>query len=258
MTVADPTAADLRRTVIENARSVVVKVGTRVLTTPDGKLDRHRVDNLAAGLCRIADSGRQTVVVSSGAVGAGLGKLGLAERPTGLAQLQAVAAIGQTDLIQAYESAIAKSGRHTAQVLLTLAELQHRDSYLNVRNALIQIHEFGAIAVVNENDCVAVDELRTTFGDNDRMAAQVAGLLSDVLLIILSDVDGLFDGPPHDSGSKRINLIPRVGRKCVRARSGPPAGPQQRWHGQQADRRADCDFPRTPDDHRARPRRQRA
>ena len=75
--------------------------------------------------------------------------------------------------------------------------MQHRSSYLNVRNALTQIHEFGAIAVVNENDCVAVDELMTTFGDNDRMAAQVAGLLSDALLIILSDVDGLYDGPPE-------------------------------------------------------------
>ncbi len=206
-TVADPTAAELRRTAIDHADSVVVKVGTRVLTTRAGKLDHRRVDNLAAGLCRIADAGRQTVVVSSGAVAAGLGKLGLSTRPTGLAQLQAVAAIGQTGLIQAYEAAIAKSGRHAAQVLLTLAELQHRDSYLNVRNALIQIHEFGAIAVVNENDCVAVDELMTAFGDNDRMAAHVAGLLSHALLIILSDVDGLYDGPPDDPASKRIDLV---------------------------------------------------
>lgn len=199
-----------RRDVIDNARSVVVKVGTRVLTTPDGKLDRHRVDLLASQLCRIADTGRQVVMVSSGAVGAGLGKLGIDQRPAGLAQLQAVAAIGQTDLIQAYESAIAKHGRHAAQVLLTAADLRRRSGYLNVRNALTQIHEFGSIAVVNENDSVAVSELMTTFGDNDRLAAQVAGLLSDVLLIILSDVDGLYDGPPDAPQSRKIDLVEAI------------------------------------------------
>ena len=205
--MTEPTASDLRRNAIQDAKCVVVKVGTRVLTTPDGKLDRGRIDVLAAGLCRIAATGRQTVMVSSGAVGAGLGKLGLTTRPTGLAQLQAIAAIGQTDLIQAYEVAIAKSGRHAAQVLLTLAELQHRSSYLNARNALNQIHAYGAIAVVNENDSVAVDELMTTFGDNDRLAAQVAGLLSRSLLVILSDVDGLYDGPPEQPTSRRISLV---------------------------------------------------
>ena len=202
-----------RQNTIANAQSVVVKVGTRVLTGSDGKLDRRRVDVLAAGLCRIADSGRQTVMVSSGAVGAGLGKLGLSSRPAGLAQLQAVAAVGQTDLIQAYESALAKSGRHAAQVLLTLNDLQHRSAYLNVRNALSAIHQFGAIAVVNENDSVAVDELMTTFGDNDRMAAQVAGLLSNALLIILSDVDGLYDGPPDHANCQRIDLVTKLDDK---------------------------------------------
>ena len=197
----------LRQQAIENAQSVVVKVGTRVLTSEDGKLDRSRIELLSEGLCQIADTGRQTVIVSSGAVGAGIGKLGLNERPTGLAQLQAVAAVGQTDLIRTYETAIAKSGRHAAQVLLTLSDLQRRSAYLNVRNALTQIHQFGAIAVVNENDCVAVDELKTTFGDNDRMAAQVAGLLNDSLLIILSDVDGLYDGDPSQSTSRRVEVV---------------------------------------------------
>lgn len=202
-----PSPEELRQSVIDNAKSVVVKVGTRVLTTPDGKLDLHRVDRLAAGLCKIAETGRQTIMVSSGAVGAGLGKLGLSQRPTGLAKLQAVAAVGQTDLIQAYESAIATAGRHTAQVLLTKSDLRRRSGYLHVRNALTEIHGFGAIAVVNENDSVAVGELMTTFGDNDRLAAEVAGLLSGSLLVILSDVDGLFDGAPDNPASKRIALI---------------------------------------------------
>ncbi len=188
----------------------MVKVGTRVLTTPDGKLDRRRIDLLGASLCRIADSGRQTVMVSSGAVGAGVGKLGLPNRPEGLSQLQAIAAIGQTDLIQAYESAITKFGRHAAQVLLTAADLRRRSGYLNVRNALTQIHAYDSIAVINENDCVAVSELMTTFGDNDHLAAQVAGLLSDSMLIILSDIDGLYDGSPNQTTSKRIPIVESI------------------------------------------------
>ena len=199
-----------RRSVIDQARSVVVKVGTRVLTTPDGKLDRNRIELLSAGLCQIAETGRQTVIVSSGAVGAGIGKLRLSRRPGGLAQLQAVAAIGQTDLIQAYETAITKFGRHAAQVLLTASDLRRRSGYLHVRNALTQIHAFDAIAVVNENDSVAVSELMTTFGDNDHLAAQVAGLLSDTLLVILSDVDGLYDGPPGAPSSNRIEVVETI------------------------------------------------
>jgi glutamate 5-kinase len=198
---------DFRSQAIQNAKSVIVKVGTRVLTKADGKLDRERINLLAGGLCRIAESGRQTIMVSSGAVGAGIGKLDLPTRPTGLAQLQAIAAVGQTELIRAYDSAIAASGRHAAQVLLTRSDLRRRSGYLHVRNALNQIHDFGAIAVVNENDSVAVGELMTTFGDNDRLAAEVSGLLSDALLIILSDIDGLYDGSPDDPHSKCIDVV---------------------------------------------------
>ncbi len=210
MDTPTPTTETLRRAAIESARSVVVKVGTRVITTADGKLDRHRIDLLSAQLCRIADTGRQTVMVSSGAVGAGMGKLGLEQRPSGLAQLQAVAAIGQTDLMQAYETSLAKMGRHASQVLLTAEDLRRRSGYLNVRNALIQIHAYNAIAIVNENDSVAVSELMTTFGDNDRLAAQVAGLLPDAILIILSDIDGLYDGSPNHPNSKRIERVETI------------------------------------------------
>ncbi|KAA1261804.1 Glutamate 5-kinase [Rubripirellula obstinata] len=200
----------IRNQYIDSATSLVVKVGTRVLTTPEGKLDLDRIDLLAEGLCDIADTGRQVIMVSSGAVGAGMGKLNLETRPSGLAQLQAVAAIGQTDLIQAYEKSLAKRGRHAAQVLLTTAELRRRKTYLNVRNAFARIHEYGAIAIVNENDCVAVSELKTTFGDNDRLAAQVAGLLGDTVLVILSDIDGLFDGPPESDTSEVVEVVEEV------------------------------------------------
>ncbi|MDF1841215.1 MAG: glutamate 5-kinase [Rubripirellula sp.] len=211
--ITDPLEA--RRRAIESARSVVVKVGTRVVTDAEGKLDHRRIELLSAQLARIADTGRQTLMVSSGAVGAGLGKLGLDQRPSGLAQLQAIAAVGQTDLIQAYENAMSKSGRHVAQVLLTAADLRRRSAYLHVRNALNQIHAFGAIGIVNENDSVAVSELMTTFGDNDRLAAQVAGLLNDAMLIILSDVDGLYDGSPENPGSSRISIVETIGDQIL-------------------------------------------
>ena len=206
-------ATKQRQIVIERANCVVVKVGTRVLTDEAGKLDLDRVEKLSAGLAAIAESGRQTIMVSSGAVGAGIGKLGLDRRPSGLAQLQAIAAIGQTDLIQAYERALAGRGRHAAQVLLTPSDLRHRSGYLHVRNAFARIHEFGAIAVVNENDSVAVAELMTTFGDNDGLAAQVAGLFGSALLVILSDVDGLYDGPPENAASRKIDLVDTLDAK---------------------------------------------
>lgn len=207
--------SEIRQQAVRQAKSVVVKVGTRVITTDTGILDRDRIDCIASQLCHIADTGRQTLLVSSGAVGAGVAKLSLGERPTELSQLQAVAAIGQTDLIQAYEVALKDRRRHVAQVLLTASDLRRRGGYLNLRNALNQIHSFGAIAIVNENDSVAVSELMTTFGDNDRLASQVAGLLSETLLIILSDVDGLYDGPPSSPSSTRLDVVPQINNKIL-------------------------------------------
>ena len=197
----------IRQEIIDQTKCVVVKVGTRVLTTADGKLDLERVDILAAQLARLADTGRHVIMVSSGAVGAGVAKLGLPERPHGVAKLQAVAAIGQADLIRSYEDSLVRRGYRAAQVLLTKSDLRRRSGYLHVRNALIGVHEYGAIAVVNENDSVAVAELKTTFGDNDRLAAHVAGLFNDAMLILLTDVPGLYDGHPDHDGSQKIEMV---------------------------------------------------
>lgn len=197
----------LRQEIVATAKMVVVKVGTRVLTHPDGTLDRERIERLAEELNRIQESGRRVVLVSSGAVGAGMSQLGLRHRPTGLARLQAVAAIGQTSLIEAYDRTFRRHGRHAAQVLLTVDDLDDRARYLNVRNTLLTLLELGAIPIINENDTVAVDELMATFGDNDRLAAMVTNLLRASLLIILSDVDGLFDGDPAEPQS---SLVPTV------------------------------------------------
>lgn len=193
-----------------DAKTFVVKVGTRVLTDSSGRIDLHRIKSLAEGLNAIADSGRRAVLVSSGAVAAGVAKLNLPHRPTNLAALQAVAAVGQTDLIRIYERYLAAGGRHAAQVLLTAADLRRRSGYLNVRNTLAKIHDLRCIPVINENDSVAVAELMTTFGDNDSLAAAVDGLYNDSVLVILSDVAGLYDGPPTSERAKVIDVVQGV------------------------------------------------
>ena len=197
----------LRQEVTATAEKIVVKVGTRVLTDAQGKLDLQRMNALANQLVAIADSGRQVVLVSSGAVGAGMNRLSMETRPTDVATLQAIAAVGQTDLMQTYQKLFQEQGRLAAQVLLTANELDDRVSYLNVRNTLLELLELQVIPVVNENDTVSVDELQTTFGDNDQLAGLVTNLLGAQLLIILSDVDGLFTGSPEDDTSE---LVPTV------------------------------------------------
>ncbi len=200
----------VRQEVISAANIVVVKVGTRVLTKAGGVLNEERIALLAEELNAICDTERRVVLVSSGAVGAGMSQLGLTRRPTDLAQLQAVAAIGQTKLIESYDRTFQRHGRHAAQVLLTADDLDDRTRYLNVRNTLLQLLEFGTIPVINENDTVSVDELMTTFGDNDRLAAMVTNLLQASLLIILSDVDGLYDGDPTLPASKLVSTVTKL------------------------------------------------
>ena len=192
------------------ARLIVVKVGTRVLTGPDGLLDTARIEALGRQFDAALAAGRRIVLVSSGAVGAGMGRMGLTARPQELASLQAVAAIGQSCLIEAYERAFRGRGRHAAQVLLVADDLQDRSRYLNIRNTLRALLDYGAIPVINENDTVSVEELRTSFGDNDRLAALVATLLGAPLLLLLSDVDGLYDRHPGEPGAAILRHVPRI------------------------------------------------
>jgi len=188
-----------------------VKVGTRVLTGPDGRLNEARVAALAGELHQVMETGRKVVLVSSGAVGAGMGLLGLTQRPRDLAHLQAVAAVGQSYLVQIYDRALKSFGRHAAQVLLIADDLDDRARYLNVRNTLLTLlDEYQAVPIINENDTVSVEELQTTFGDNDRLAAMVTNLIRAPLLVLLSDVEGLFDGDPRASGSKLISTVTKL------------------------------------------------
>jgi glutamate 5-kinase len=198
------------RQALTDASTWVVKVGSRSLTDESGRLDLDQVANLANQLVALCQLGKQVILVSSGAVASGMGKLGLKSRPTDLATLQAVAAIGQAHLIQVYEKTFATHSKHAAQILLTATELDDRVAYLNVRNTLSRLLELGAIPIINENDSVAVDELKTTFGDNDRLAGMVAGLMHDSALVILSDVHGLYDRDPQAPGAIVLSTVSKI------------------------------------------------
>ncbi|HET6636589.1 MAG TPA: glutamate 5-kinase [Streptomyces sp.] len=185
---------------VAQARRVVVKVGSSSLTTAAGGLDADRVDALVDALAK--HEAREVVLVSSGAIAAGLAPLGLAARPRDLARQQAAASVGQGLLVARYTASFARYGRRVGQVLLTSDDTSRRAHYRNAYRTLEQLLAMGAVPVVNENDTVATDEIR--FGDNDRLAALVAHLVRADLLVLLSDVDGLYDGDPASPGSARI------------------------------------------------------
>jgi len=200
----------LRQEILTESPTIVVKVGTRILTDANGHLSESQIESFANQLAEARAKGFRMVLVSSGAVGSGIGRLGLPGRPKDLAQLQAVAAVGQSALIEAYNHFLEKLGLHAAQILLTADDLEHRTKYLNVRNTLNALLEFGAIPIINENDTLSVAELKTTFGDNDRLAALVADLIHAPLLILLSDIDGLYDGDPRKPGAKLIPTVHQI------------------------------------------------
>lgn len=187
--------------------TVVVKVGSRVLAGEDGSLDGGRVAQISDQIAQLISQGRRVVLVSSGAVAAGIGRLGWKQRPTDVAQLQAAAAVGQSRLIESYHRALEPHGIHAAQLLLTAGDLQDRQRYLNVRLALLALFGCRSLPVINENDTVAVDELQVRFGDNDRLAALVTNLLRAPLLVLLSDVEGLFDRNPSDPEAQVVSVV---------------------------------------------------
>ena len=182
-------STQVRQKIVRSARRVVVKVGTNVLTDSSGRLDPRVIASLCRQVSRLIESGRQMVVVSSGAVGAGVGLLRLPGRPKDLAMLQASAAVGQGMLMKIFERNFARHGRHAAQILVTRSDFEDRRRYVNIRRTLDALHRVGAVPIINENDTVAVDELR--FGDNDLIAALTANLVQADLLALLSSVDGL-------------------------------------------------------------------
>jgi glutamate 5-kinase len=184
-----------QREAIRTARSVVVKIGTTALTTSSGKFDAGRLQQLADAIEARMRAGSDLVIVSSGAIAAGMEPLGLAKRPTDLATKQAAASVGQVELVNAWSAAFGHYGRTVGQVLLTAHDIAMRVQHTNAQRTLDRLRALHAVAIVNENDTVATNEIR--FGDNDRLSALVAHLVGADALILLSDIDGLYDGDPR-------------------------------------------------------------
>ncbi len=190
---------------VAGASRVVVKVGSSSLTTAGGQIDEERIACLVEVLTGRVRAGRQAVLVSSGAIAAGLAPLGLPRRPRDLATQQAAASVGQGLLMARYSAAFATKGVQAGQILLTADDLMRRAHYRNAQRTLSRLLELGILPVVNENDTVATDEIR--FGDNDRLAALVAHVIRAGALILLSDVDGLYDADPRQPGARRITRV---------------------------------------------------
>lgn len=199
-------AAALRsRADLATARRLVVKIGSSSLTRPDGQLNVARVEALVGTLAQRCAAGTQIVLVSSGAIAAGIAPLGLTRRPTDLATAQAAASVGQGLLVARYAQQFAQHGITVGQVLFTVDDVVRRDHYRNAHRTLTRLLELGVVPIVNENDTVATDEIR--FGDNDRLAAFVSHMVHADALILLTDVDALYDGPPSRPGAQRIATV---------------------------------------------------
>jgi len=183
----------MRKEIIE-AKRIIIKVGTSTLIYPNGNINLGAIDQLAFVLSDLRNQGKEIVLVSSGAVGVGMHKMNLAKRPNTIPAQQAIAAIGQAELMNIYNQRFSAYGQQTAQILVTRDVIDYPESRKNVVNTLEQLLAMGTIPIVNENDTVAVDELdhSTKFGDNDQLSAIVTKLIAADLLIILSDIDGFY------------------------------------------------------------------
>lgn len=208
-----------RASLFSRCRRIVIKMGSAILTRPQG-LDRANLHRLSDQITEIRIAGREIVLVSSGAVAAGRSRLGHAERPKTIAQKQSAAAVGQPLLMQAWEEAFHKHDTHVAQLLLTADDIRQRQRYLNSRQTLETLLEWGVIPIINENDTVSFEEIK--FGDNDQLAALVAGLIGADLVILLTDIDGLFDKDPRSyPDASRIPLVSEIDASLLAATQAP-------------------------------------
>ena len=210
----------LAREKLKFARRIVIKVGTSTLAHGDsGKLNLYRIEHLIREIADLHNAGKEIIFVTSGAIAAGIGKMNLHEKPKSIPANQALAAIGQGVLMHIYEKFFAEYGQTIGQVLLTKENAVDEHARENSRNSLHAILEMGAIPVVNENDAVGVDEIR--IGDNDNLSAIVAAMTDAEVLIILSDIDGLYDGNPKvDKSARLIDEVPEINSAIERMAGG--------------------------------------
>ena len=201
----DPAGHRVARPDIAGSPRTVVKIGSSSLTTKNGAIDDARIAALTGAIAARAHAGHQVLLVSSGAIATGLAPLGLPKRPRDLATQQAAASVGQGLLIARYTEAFRVHGLGVGQVLLTADDLMRRGRYRNAQRTLDRLLELGVVPIINENDTVATDEIR--FGDNDRLAALVAHVSRANALILLSDVDGLYDGDPRRGGARKLEVV---------------------------------------------------
>ncbi|BCS98373.1 glutamate 5-kinase [Desulfoluna limicola] len=209
-----------QKALFDNARRVVVKVGSGVLSY-NGGINHNVVASISRQMAALTQGGREMILVSSGAVASGVAKIGLGRRPASMPEKQAAAAIGQAGLILEYELRFAEAGLKVAQVLLTRNDLSHRTRYLNARNTLNTLLSWGVVPIINENDTVVTDEIR--FGDNDNLSAMIALLLDADLLINLTDIDALYDGDPRTNPeAKRLDIVRKITPAIEASSKGSP------------------------------------
>ena len=204
--------------VLSNARRIVVKVGSSLVTNEGRGLDAEAIGQWSEQLAALAKGGREVIMVSSGAIAEGMKRLGWATRPKAIHELQAAAAVGQMGLVQMYETKLREHGVKSAQVLLTHADLADRERYLNARSTLLTLLSLGVVPVINENDTVVNDEIK--FGDNDTLGALVANLVEADALIILTDQKGLFTADPRKDSNARFVDIGKAGDAALEAMAG--------------------------------------
>lgn len=208
---------------MENVQRLVVKIGTSSLIHPNGKINLQAIDQLSYTLTGLVNEGKQVILVSSGAIGVGMGQLGLTKRPREIQAQQALASIGQSELMTVYQQRFAVYGQKISQVLLTHDVFDFPASQEHVHHTMKQLLEWGVIPIVNENDAVAVDELdhHTKFGDNDQLSAIVATRSNADLLVMLSDIDGFYTKNPHKfADAKLIDVLHEITEDSVRRAGG--------------------------------------
>jgi glutamate 5-kinase len=209
----------MRKKILARVKRIVIKIGSRVLTGDGNGLDTDFLKSLAGDVAGFRKHGREVVVVSSGAVAAGVKDMGLAERPRTIPQKQAAAAVGQSSLMQCYKEAFSEYDLKVAQILLTGDDLSNRQRFLNARATLDTLLSYGVVPVINENDTVVVEEIK--FGDNDNLSALVTNLAEADLLVIMTDIDGFYDSDPRINPDARlIPLVKAVTRDIERAGGG--------------------------------------